>query len=106
MEKAGAGQTTLDPMFELPEEWSISLPLDEVVGNLVDAYFRLLQDSFFRFLHEGLFKSRMRENMLPKSLIYAVCAASARSRFRSDHCSRLDLKTPSWMQGILSLYSS
>jgi hypothetical protein len=73
----GSSSAAADPFFELPEELT-SLPSDEVVGTLVDVYFRLLQDSFFSFLHEGLFKSRMRENTLPKSLIYAVCAASAR----------------------------
>ena len=88
MRKASEGQTSTsgqDPstvpfesFLNLPEELSVSPPSDEVVVNLVEVYFRLLRDSFFNFLHEGLFMARMQEQILPKSLIYAVCAASAR----------------------------
>ena len=69
---------SLESFLDLPEELSTSPPSNKVVVNLVEVYFRLLQDSFFNFLHEGLFMTRMQEQILPKSLIYAVCAASAR----------------------------
>jgi hypothetical protein len=69
---------SLDPFFDFPEEFTIPPPSDEVVVNLVDVYFRILQDSFFNFLHEGMFITRMQEQTIPKSLLYAVCAASSR----------------------------
>ena len=74
----GRSNMSLESFTDLPEELSISPPSNEVVVNLVKVYFGLLRDSFFDFLHEGLFMTRMQEQILPKSLIYAVRAASAR----------------------------
>jgi hypothetical protein len=62
----------------LPEELSSFPPSDVALVNLVNVYFRLLGDSFFPFLHENTFKTRMNENTIPKSLLYAVCAVSVR----------------------------
>ena len=77
-----SGQDTYTASFEsfydIPEELSVSPLSDEVVVNLVEVYFRLLRDSFFNLLHQGLFTAQMREQIFPKSLIYAVCATGAR----------------------------
>ena len=63
---------------DISEELDAFPPSVDSIATLVDVYFRLLGDSFFNFLHEGLFTSRMRQNTLPQSLLYAVCATSAR----------------------------
>jgi hypothetical protein len=76
------GEDTLSMSFEafssLPEELSSFPPSDAAIFDLVNVYFRLLGDSFFMFLHEKTFMTRMNENSLPKSLLYAVCAVSAK----------------------------
>jgi hypothetical protein len=73
---------SLESIFGLPEDLNVFLPSDEVIVNLVGVYFQLLQDSFFNFLHKETFTSRMQEQTLPKSLLYAVCATSARSHLK------------------------
>jgi len=70
---------SLETFSELPEELRAFPPSEEVIVNLVDVYFRLLQDSFFNFLHEGLFTNQLQEQRIPKPLLYAMCAVSARS---------------------------
>ena len=62
----------------LPEELTVYPPSDSMIENLVDVYFRSLSDSFFSFLHERLFLKRMQEKTIPKAILYAVCAVSAR----------------------------
>src|SRR5271170_6563830 len=75
----GPSLMSLESFSDLPEELGAFPPSEEVIVNLVDVYFRLLQDSFFNFLHEGLFTNLLQEQRIPKALLYAVCAASARS---------------------------
>ena len=70
---------SLETFSELPDDLRVFPPSEEVIVNLVDVYFRLLQDSFFNFLHEGLFTNQLQEQRVPKSLLYAMCAVSARS---------------------------
>ena len=70
---------SLETFSELPEALGAFPPSDEVIVNLVDVYFRLLQNSFFNFLHEGLFTNQLQEQRIPKPLLYAMCAASAKS---------------------------
>jgi hypothetical protein len=69
---------SFESFYDLPEELSASPLSDEVVVNLVEVYFPILRDLFFNFLHQGLFITQMQEQILPKPLIYAVCAANAR----------------------------
>src|SRR5271156_3881262 len=70
---------SLETFSDLPEELEPFIQSEEVIVNLVDTYFRLVQDSFFNFLHEGLFTNQLQEQRVPKPLLYAMCAASARS---------------------------
>jgi hypothetical protein len=70
--------TSFEAFSSLPEELSSFPPSDVAIFDLVNVYFRLLGDSFFMFLHEKTFTTRMNENSLPRSLLYAVCAVSAK----------------------------
>jgi len=67
---------SLDTLADLPEE--VGVLSDELIGNLVALFFRLLNDTFFSFLQEQVFLDRYHQKTLPKCLLYAVCAASAR----------------------------
>jgi hypothetical protein len=70
--------TSFEALSSLPKELSSFPPSDVAIVDLVNVYFRLLGDSFFTFLHEKTFTTRMNENSLPRSLLYAVCAVSAK----------------------------
>jgi len=61
---------------DLPDELQNYPPMDEYMLNLVDVYFRNMGDWSLTFMHEGMFRTKMREQTLPKHLLYAVCAAS------------------------------
>jgi hypothetical protein len=63
---------------DLPDELSSFPPSESIIESLVDVYFRHLADSFFSFLHQNSFIKRMQEHTIPKPLLYAVCAVSAR----------------------------
>jgi hypothetical protein len=69
---------SFDEFSDLPDELGLFPPSEDVIVTLVDVYFRLIGESFFNFLHEGLFRARMQQNALPTSLLYALCATSAR----------------------------
>lgn len=81
-EPAGRSRDTnwpsIDSYSDLPEELRDFPPSEEVILNLVDVYFRFLGNLSFNFLHEGVFRSRLQENMIPKQLLYAVCATSVK----------------------------
>jgi hypothetical protein len=104
---SGSDPSTMsfDSFSELPEELGIFPPSEEVVVNLVDVYFRLLQDSFFNFLHEGLFTNQLQEQRVPKALLYAVCAASARS-LELFYLLTTDFRNLTQNTARVSLYSS
>jgi hypothetical protein len=76
--QASTRAMSLDSLPELPEELRRFPPPDEVQLNLIDIYFRYLGHWSVGFLHEGIFRKRLQEQTIPKHLLYAVCAASAK----------------------------
>ena len=66
------------PLLDVPEELQSFPPSDDIIVNLVNVYFHLLQDSYFSFLHEGQFTTQFQDKSIPESVLYSVCATSAR----------------------------
>ncbi|OBT61558.1 hypothetical protein VE03_08897 [Pseudogymnoascus sp. 23342-1-I1] len=76
-ELASPARTTMDTSDVQASKYQ-ALPPPQVMSSVVDIYFNRVQNQPYSFFHENNFRQRLRDDMLPDHLKFAVLATALR----------------------------